>query len=995
MLLRVLPVFLLFLLQAADTANSVEERLWHYRNLGKAFYENPTTQVQAIDEFKKALELAPNSAREQLNYGLALLRAGKTKEGVEQLQKVQKAHPEIPHTWFNLGIVFKKDGDFPAAKQQFEQFVKLVPDEPVGHYNLGVLLKQEGKTADAIRELEKAAELNRNLAAPHFQLYNIYRTSNHPTEAARELDLFRDNKKAQESWVSGEDMEWCDYAEIWDPIDMTPPQPAAEQERFEDTILPGSVDAATAHGLVIDADGDAKPDLLVWSSKGVLLYRNGTTPVKDFGLDRVTGILAIAPGDYDNDGLMDLAVVLPVGVTLWHNEKGRFKQVDLKAGMGSYTSALWIDFDHDYDLDLFLFGKESKLLRNQGTAGFTDHTAGFPFEKGEALEGIPFRMIKDSKSFDVVVSYADRGGVLYHDLLNGHYESLPAKDVESGARDLALGYDTKGQAQVTKASPREIAADFDGDGRLDRVEIGEQVKLRLNRTPTKRKWMKVGLEGVKNLKLGQGSEVEVKAGTLYQKRHYDGLPLLFDMLAYDQADTVRITWGNGLIQNEAKQAADRQQVYKEAQRLSGSCPMIWTWDGKHFRYITDVLGVAPLGASSGDGSYFPTDHDEYIQIPGDALKAVNGKYEIRLTEELSEVSYFDQIRLFAVDHPADQEIYTSERWMGPPFADFRLYGVNHRVYPVRAADHHGHDVLARITAKDGKYVDDFARRENGVAELHSITLDFGKAAPENRAVLILNGWVDWADGSTFLSAAQEYKDGLVPPYLQVKDANGEWKTVIRDMGMPDGKPKTIGVDLTGKFLSSSREIRIVTNLCVYWDEIFLGESSGAPVVHQAPVQTASAEVRFRGFSARKIDPQHKTPEQFFYEASSTVSNWNPTPGMYTRYGPVTELLTDIDDRFVIMGSGDEVRLLFDATSVPNLPAGSKRDWLLKVDGWAKDRDANTAYSQSVEPLPFHGMSRYPYGPGESYPKEIIHNDYQARYNQRPALVLIRPLAGAN
>jgi len=354
-----------------------------------------------------------------------------------------------------------------------------------------------------------------------------------------------------------------------------------------------------------------------------------------------------------------------------------------------------------------------------------------------------------------VVSYADGPGVIYRDKLNARYEAEPMKDVAAGARDLLLTYDNTGQSRVGKLNARELTADFDNDGRLDRVELGDQVKVRLNRTDTKRHWMRVQIDGVKNLKLGQGSEVEVKAGTLYQKRHYDGLPLLFDMQGYDQADTVRITWGNGLIQNEAKQPANRAHDFKEAQRLSGSCPMIWTWDGKRFRYITDVLGVAPLGASSGDGSYFPTDHDEYIQIPGDALQPKDGDYEIRLTEELSEVAYFDQIRLLSVDHPAGQEIYTSERWKAPPFPDFRFYGVSNRIYPSRAVDHHNHDVLGKLRAKDRTYPDDFRRKENGVAELHALTLDFGKAAQDNRAVLILNGWVDWADGSTFLSAAHE------------------------------------------------------------------------------------------------------------------------------------------------------------------------------------------------------------------------------------------------
>ena len=49
---------------------------------------------------------------------------------------------------------------------------------------------------------------------------------------------------------------------------------------------------------------------------------------------------------------------------------------------------------------------------------------------------------------------------------------------------------------------------------------------------------------------------------------------------------------------------------------------------------------------------------------------------------------------------------------------------------------------------------------------------------------------------------------------------------------------------------------------------------------------------------------------------------------------------------------------------------------------AKDRDANTAFSQSVEPLPFHAMSTYPYGVAESYPTDDAHRDYQATWNTR-------------
>jgi hypothetical protein len=121
--------------------------------------------------------------------------------------------------------------------------------------------------------------------------------------------------------------------------------------------------------------------------------------------------------------------------------------------------------------------------------------------------------------------------------------------------------------------------------------------------------------------------------------------------------------------------------------------------------------------------------------------------------------------------------------------------------------------------------------------------------------------------------------------------------------------------------------------------------------------------------------------------------WNPTGGNYTRYGSVEDLLAEPDDRMVIMGSGDEVRLLFNAAGLPELPQGWKRDFLLLVDGWAKDADANTAYSQTVLPLPFHSMSRYPYPAAEHFPEDALHIEYLRDYITRPALRLIRPLVG--
>ena len=1049
----------LLVLIPGGAGQTTEENLWRYRNVGKALFETPTSMAEAPAELKKALELAPDSFRDRLNYGLALLRAGDTKSAIAELEKAQKQNPALPHAWFNLGIAYKRMGRNADAIRQFQRMVELAPDEPVSHYNLGLLYNLADRGAEALQQFRLAAKLDPGFVAPRFQIYTFYRLSGDEAEAALALADFQ-AVKARQDTDDKEDVEWCAYAELYDPLQARPAAtdgtpPLALQ--FDDRKLAGSTDPQTAGMLVLDSQGNGGSDLLAWSRTGLLLFVGQDSRPAVPGLAGITGVAA---GDYDNDGLPDLCVLTENGARVFRNNHGRFVDSGLKLPSGRFRKAAWLDFDHDYDLDLFLLGDASVLLRNDGNGVFEDYTSHFPFSPGRALDAAAFRAIPDTKGIDLAVSYADHKGVLYRDRLRGVFEAEPldalppqsaglrAIDIDNDSwTDLAFSVSrgvsaalnrhgkftarptgatgaflfadlenrgfsdlvarngvlrNQGLAQFAKpVSPRGLSpytalaqADFDGDGRPDLAAVAQDGSIHVlsNRTATKNAWLRVTLTGIKNLKMAPGAEVEIKAGDRYQKGGYDGVPLLFGLGRYSQADTVRISWPNGLIQNQPNEPASRTVQVKEAPRLAGSCPMVFTWNGRAFQFITDVLGVAPLGASASDGQYFPVDHDEYVRIPSGALAPAQGRYEVRVTEELHEVTYLDQAQLMAVDHPRDLEIFTNEKFKSPPFPDFRLFGVRNRIHPVSARDGRGRDVLAGIVKPDRVYASGFAHDYAGAAEMHSLTLRFPpQAARDNRAVLLLDGWVDWADGSTFLGASQRANGGLVFPYLQVNDAAGRWRTVIDDMGIPSGKPKTIAVDLSGKFLSASREIRIVTNLCVYWDEIFLSEDAAAPPVRLTPLDADSAALRLRGFSQTAIDSRREQPEAFEYARWTPATMWNQTPGLYTRYGDVRDLVRVPDDRFVIMGSGDELQLRFPAAGLPPLPAGWQRDFLLLIDGWAKDADANTAFSQSVEPLPFHAMSRYPYPGGEHYPDDDSHRAYRRAYNTRPAINFIPPL----
>ena len=313
---------------AGPAAQSTADELWRHRNLGKAFYENPTTQQLAVDEFKKALDLAPESARERVNYGLSLLRAAKTPEGVAELERAKQQDPKLPHTWFNLGIAYKKAAQYEKAIAEFEQMVKLAPTEPISHYNLGYLYKLTEKASQALPEFETAAKLDPNLAGPHFQLFNAYREAGRTAEAAREQTTFQEIKRRQAGAVIPEDLDWSAYAEILDlldPANAAVDGPAAAL-KFADATLTGKVDPEHSGLLAIDADADLRADLLAWSADGIRVFKNSDTLLARSGLADVKDIVAVTAGDYNNDGFVDLCVITGAGPVLYTNTKGVFSR---------------------------------------------------------------------------------------------------------------------------------------------------------------------------------------------------------------------------------------------------------------------------------------------------------------------------------------------------------------------------------------------------------------------------------------------------------------------------------------------------------------------------------------------------------------------------------------------------------------------------------------------------------------------------------------------
>ena len=214
----------------------------------------------------------------------------------------------------------------------------------------------------------------------------------------------------------------------------------------------------------------------------------------------------------------------------------------------------------------------------------------------------------------------------------------------------------------------------------------------------------------------------------------------------------------------------------------------------------------------------------------------------------------------------------------------------------------------------------------------------------------------------------------------------EWETIIDNLSFPMGKDKTVIADLSGKISPSDSRIRICTNMEIYWDHVFYTTNRTNNIWEKTTLRPITADLHYRGFSKLYRKGGRYGPHWFDYDEVTTAPIWRDLTGFYTRYGDVEPLLRESDDRYIIMNSGDEVSVQFDAANVPELQEGWTRDYLIYTVGWIKDGDLNTAHGKTVEPLPFHTMSRYPYGVDQSYPDDKTHREYMETYNTRKVTV---------
>ncbi len=693
----------------------------------------------------------------------------------------------------------------------------------------------------------------------------------------------------------------------------------------------------------VDLDGDLDIVLGVNDGEPVVLRNNGDNT---FAIVRpfpgVSGLTAFASADIDGDGDPDVAMIGGDGrLYVFGNERlGQFRPRPLPSGLdGRFLAVVAADINNDGAIDFVLLRNDGSVIR------LSDRNQGSDWDVANVVRANP------GGSPTLLVADFDNNGS--PDLLVGDGQIFMA----DGKNFSRLPF----TANIAAPS----AVDLNGDGRMDLIGLSRSstpIAL-LNRGVRSYHWQNLSVRAAhasgdqRINSFGIGGEVEIRSGLLAQKQGIHSQALHFGLGEHTQVDVARIIWPNGVAQAEFELKADQEILAQ--QRLKGSCPWLFAWDGTRMSFVKDGAPWSPalglhINAQVVAGIY---QTQEWFKIPGESLQPRDGFYDLRVTGELWETYYIDHYSMLVVDHPQGTEIYTDERFAVPP-PPLKIFTTAEPQPFATARDDLGHDVAAIVKNLDRKYLDTFGRGPyQGLTRDHWVELDLPDNAPRAGLLYLLGtGWVHPTDATVNIAIGQS---GIPPPEglsIEVPDKRGNWVTAKKNLGFPAGKMKTVVLDLTGVFLPGApRKLRLRTNLEIYWDKL---EWAVAAPDHNriAHLGLSGAELRYRGFSAVQAADQSSPELPDYNQLAGTGQIWHDLEGYYTRYGDVRELLDKIDDRMVITNAGDEVRLRFTAPDPP--PAGWKRDYVMIGDGWIKDGDFNSVFSKTVLPLPCHGMRDY-------------------------------------
>ncbi len=603
------------------------------------------------------------------------------------------------------------------------------------------------------------------------------------------------------------------------------------------------------------------------------------------------------------------------------------------------------------------------------------------------------------------VSHGDavRLGAPVDSLLSADLDNDGDLDVLAGRENTILWIENRGgKPRVSElkgvSAPRAAtsslsvaAADLEGDGKLDIISCGAGGRLTLWRNVTRVIYPAVTIRpiGSRDNRDGTGTHVELFAGSRYQRRLVEGSGaacgtggVRFGLgdVALDALDGFELLWPNGiaqpLLREDLKWDAWRSLEVTQKRGLTVSCPFLYVHDGTRYHFLTDVVGIAPLDEWLPPGSSPRLDPEEYVRIPGEALRESHGRLRLAITEELRETTYLDRLEIVRITHPPGTVVYTDESTRQGEMEPLRVWVVKEEdiLASPRVRGEGGREFSSEARLDDGVYLHPYESAPPqwaGWVPLHALDFEIPRGPSGDPVLLLLAGRIYWPDSSVTFALSQHGRS-WEPPRLEALGAEGRVKGVVAELGFPCGMDRTMVLPLPAEACAGASALRVVTNHRFLWDRIAFAARAGSvaagvdgtigvllggePVtIVRETLPFLSARLGHHGFS-RVVGDMEAHEQTYDFALTTPAPAFQRPRGRATRYGDVLDLVRSPDSRLVVLAPGDGLNCQFDST-----PSAARQavTYFLQVTGWAKESSFHNPTGRSIGPLPFHGMEGYP------------------------------------
>lgn len=990
---------------------------------------------QAIPHLEKAARLDPQIAAIRYQLASAYQTMQHDEKAKAQLLEVIRLDPLHGSAQFKLGTYARREGnraEFQLRTKEFIRLRKLFPDETRSVQSLQKCIHTLPESV-SLKDLRERAKAEPALDVTFTDVTSQSFTNDQDRSATAIAVIDVDEYGNYTYFVADRDGLFAFIS--------VSPDGTFRRESINiqikgaatiNYVLVGNFHDDVPEGEKYDHNIHALNDvLLVDPNEIYLLKRTGKKTFRDItpdaGLSNITAN-HVQWIDYDHDGDLDIVFARNSGVELWQNNgDATFSHVTEKIGLNKTANALFVkpvDLDRNVAVDLIV------AHGNTPTLIFENQRAGQFAPQPEPPGPLPAanRILADDLNQDGnpdTILFADQQATILMgkssdrlklDLSKMNVSSAIIFDYDNDARlDIcAVGKNSdqpdRGVLRIWRGTPTNhsapdqwldvsdkikvntlqlppikdvLSADFDSDGDSDLILIcnDDQIHVLRNDGGHDHGQLKLRLSTIKSNPSGFGTHIELRRRYFYTSRTINHLPIEIGLRGIKTCESLQTIWTNGVVDNLINPilSIEKPITIIEKNVATGSCPFLYAWDGKKFRFVTDILGNAPIGLPLSRDVILQADPSEIVLI-GDSNKfpPIKDHYTVKLTSEFLEVLYLDHAKLIAVDHPGHIEIHPTDKLMPAPFPASELWALRSYQTLIRAIGDDNIDRTQAVKEWDGLFAQSgklLPPPFRGMCYPLTLTLDFGPLDHTRPLVLALTGWLNYGQASTNIALSQSRAHEIIPPKLEIETIDGQWHPVDLVVGMPAGKTKTILCDLKNKLPAGAKRLRLINTFEIHWDRIRLMERIDLPEEAMHELSPSSADLQWRGFSQMKSRaPLHPTTPDF--NIVYDLPPWRGVlEGWCTRYGDVLELVRQHDDQLILANAGDVVTLEFKAADLPPPPQDLQRTFFFYSFGWEKDGDHNVTRGDTVGPLPTDD-------PNTPITQEIDRSDWRIRYNTR-------------